>query len=325
MKAILGIAATLSMLMTGGGEAVAQASYPDRPVRILAGFAPGGPADLLARIVADKMSEAWGKPVLVENVTGSGGNVATDRVAKATPDGYTLLLATSGPIVVHSSLYQKLPFDPVKELAPISQICFTPNILAVNNDVPAKTPLELAALARAQPGKLTYASAGVGTTQHLSGELFKFMAGIDIQHVPYRGIAPALPDLLAGRTTMVFGNVSNLVPLVREGKVRGLAVTSVKRSAAVPDLPTMDEAGYPGFDSTAWFALMTTTGTPAPVIDQLHRETVRILALPDVRKRFEELGLEPIGNSPVQFAAAIKAEAPRWARLIKDAGIKPVE
>jgi tripartite-type tricarboxylate transporter receptor subunit TctC len=323
MKAI-GIVAALSALLTAG-NAFAQASYPDKPLRILVGFVAGGPADIVARVVGDKLTEAWGKPVVIENVTGSGGNMATERVAKTAPDGYTLLLGTSGPFVIHPSLYPKLPFDPVKDFAPITQLCFTANVLVVNNDVPAKSVAELAALARAQPGKLTFGSAGVGTTQHLSGELFKTMAGLEIQHVPYRGIAAVMPDLLGGRLTMVFSSPVSALPLAREGKVRPLAVTSLTRAPSSPDLPTMVEAGFPGFDATAWFGLLAPAGTPEPIIAKLHREAVRILALPDVRKRFDELGMVPMGTSPAQFAAAIASEAPLWAKVIKASGAKLVD
>ena len=308
MKTI-GIVAVLSALLTAG-NAFAEANYPDQPLRIVVGFVAGGPADVVARMVGDKLAEAWGKPVVIENVTGSGGNMATERVAKSAPDGYTLLLGTSGPFVIHPSLYPKLPFDPVKDFAPITQLCFTANVLVVNNDVPAKSVAELTALARAQPGTLTFGSAGVGTTQHLSGELFKTMAGLDIQHIPYRGIAAVMPDLLGGRLTMVFSSPVSALPLAREGKVRPLAVTSLARAPSSPDLPTMVEAGFPGFDATAWFALLAPAGTPGPIIAKLHREAVRILALPDVRKRFDELGMVPMGTSPAQFAAAIASEGP---------------
>ena len=323
MKAI-GIVAALSALLTAG-NAFAQAGYPDKPLRVLVGFVAGGPADVVARVVGDKLTEAWGKPVVIENVTGSGGNMATERVAKSAPDGYTLLLGTSGPFVIHPSLYPKLLFDPVKDFAPITQLCFTANVLVVNNDVPAKSVAELVALARAQPGKLTFGSAGVGTTQHLSGELFKTMAGLDIQHVPYRGIAAVMPDLLAGRLTMVFSSPVSALPLAREGKVRALAVTSPTRAPSSPDLPTMVEAGFPGFDATAWFALLAPAGTPESIIAKLHREAVRILALPDVRKRFDELGMVPMGTSPAQFAAAMASEAPLWAKVIKASGAKLVD
>jgi tripartite-type tricarboxylate transporter receptor subunit TctC len=314
----------LAILLLALAPAAAQ-TYPDRPIRLLVGFAAGGPADISARVLGDRLTEAWGQPVVIENITGAAGNIATERVAKAAPDGYTLLLAASATIVTNPSLYQKLAFDPVNDLMPISQICFTPNLLVVPSDLAVKSVKELVAYARAQPGTLTFGSAGVGTSQHLAGELFKTMAGIDIQHVPYRGITAVLPDLLAGRLTMAFGNISAVLPLVREGKLRALAVTSARRSASVPDLPTMIEEGFAGFDSTAWFALMAPAATPAPVIAKLHLEATRVLALPDVRKRFDELGMEVIGNTPAEFAAVIKVETPQWAKVIKAAGIKANE
>jgi tripartite-type tricarboxylate transporter receptor subunit TctC len=324
MKALYGIAAALSALLMAS-EAAAQTNYPDKQIRLLVGFAPAGPADIAARVLADRLSEAWGKPVVVENVTGAAGNVAADRVAKAAPDGYTLAIAASATIVTNVSLYDKLPFDPVKDFAPISQLVFTPNILAVNNDVPAKTVQELAALAKARPGELTFGSAGVGTSQHLAGELFKSMGGLNLQHVPYRGIAQVMPDLLGGRLTMVFGNISAVLPLARENKVRAMAVTSIRRSASASQLPTMAEQGFPGFDSTAWFGLMAPAATPAPIIAKLHAETVKILARPDVRKRFDELGMEVIGNTPAEFADVIKAEIPVWAKIIKASGAKATD
>jgi tripartite-type tricarboxylate transporter receptor subunit TctC len=314
----------LAILLLMMAPAAAQ-TYPDRPIRLLVGFAAGGPADISARVLGDRFTEAWGQPIVIENITGAAGNIATERVARAAPDGYTLLLAASATIVTNPSLYPKLTFDPVNDLTPISQVCFTPNLLVVASDLAVKNVKELVAYARAQPGSLTFGSAGVGTSQHLAGELFKTMAGIDIQHVPYRGIAAVLPDLVGGRLTMAFGNISAVLPLVRAGKLRALAVTSARRSASMPDLPTMIEEGFAGFDSTAWFALMAPAGTPAPVIAKLHAETARLLALPDVRKRFDELGMEVIGNTPAEFAAAIRLETPQWAKVIKEAGIKPGE
>jgi len=234
---------TMLALLFAVAPACAQ-TYPDRPIRLLVGFAAGGPADISARVLGDKFAESWGKPVIVENVTGAAGNVATDRVAKAAPDGYTLIAAASATIVTNPSLYQKMPFDPVKDLAPVSQICFTPNLLVVPSDLPVKSVGELIAYAKAQPGKLSFGSAGVGTSQHLAGELFKTMAGLDMQHVPYRGIAAVMPDLVGGRLTLAFANISAVLPLVREGKLRALAVTSRQRWAATPELPTMIERGF---------------------------------------------------------------------------------
>jgi tripartite-type tricarboxylate transporter receptor subunit TctC len=301
-------------------DAVAQTNYPAKPIRVLVGLAAGGPADTVARLVGDELSKGLGTPVLIENVTGAGGNLATDRVAKAAPDGYTLLLATPGPIIANPILYQKLPFDPIKDLAPISRLCSQPNFLVTHIDLPAQNVQGLVLLARSQPGKLTFASGGVGDTQHLAGELFKSMAVVDIRHVPYRSIATAVPDLLAGRVTMAFAGATVALPLAREGKLRALAVTSLTRSPAAPDLPTMAESGFPSFDITAWFGLMAPAGTPESIIDRLYRETVRVLALPGLRKKFDELGMATIGNSPAEFAAAIQAESPRWTKIIKDSG-----
>ena len=303
---------------------LAQLAYPEKSIRILVGFPPGGPPDVAARLLADRFAEAWGKPVLVENATGAGGNIAVDRAAKAAPDGYTLVMASSA-ITINPSLYEKMPYDPVRDLAPISLVVFTPSVLVVHNDVPAKNVKEFVALARAQPGKLTYGHAGVGTPSHLSAELFKSVAGVDIQAVPYRGIPSLLPDLLAGLITMTVPNMSVVLPLVREGKLRPFAVTSLKRSAATPDLPTMAESGYPGFEAVPWFGLVAPAGTPSAVVDKIYRETQRCLALPQVRKSLEALGLDVIGNTPAEFAAVIKAEIPQWAVVIKGAGIKAGE
>jgi tripartite-type tricarboxylate transporter receptor subunit TctC len=300
-------------------------SYPDRPIRLLVGFAPAGPADIAARVLGDKLAEAWGKPVIIENVTGAAGNVSAERAAKAPADGYTLLLGASSTIVSNLSLYEKIGFDPIKDFAPISQMVVTPNILALNNDVPAKSVAELVALAKARPNELTFGSAGVGTSQHLAGELFKVRAGIKLTHVPYRGIAQVMPDLLGGRLTMAFGNISGVLPLMREGKVRALAVTSLKRAPSAPDLPAMAELGFPGFDATVWFGLLAPAGTPTPIVAKLHAQTVKILAMPDVRKKFADLGMETIGNSPADFAKVIKTEIPLWAKVIKESGVKAAE
>ena len=310
-------------IFSTAGDADAQSGYPERAVKMVVGYPPAGPVDIIARVMSDRLAELWHQSVVVENVSGAGGNIAGDRVAKAAPDGYTLLVATNAQIAVNPSLYAKMTYDPAKDLMPITQAVYSPNILVVPNDVPAKTVPELVAYARSHTGeKLTFASAGVGTTQHLAGELFKAMAHIDIQHVPYRGAAPVITDLLGGRLTMYFGAISPLIPLVREGKVRALAVTSAKRFGASPDLPTMIEVGYPGFVSILSIGLMAPTGTSPVIIERIHRDTVKILALPDVRKKLSDIGMEVIGNSPAEFAAAIKAETPQWAKVIKDAGIK---
>jgi tripartite-type tricarboxylate transporter receptor subunit TctC len=319
MKAM--VTAALSLCLTAGGAA-AQASYPEQAIRILVGFTPGVAPDITGRILAERFTQAWGKSAVVDNVTGAGGNIATERVAKAPPDGYTLLMGGNASLIFSPSMYDKLAYDPVKDFAPISQVFIAANVLVVHNDVPANTLPELIALARAEPGKLTYAHAGAGTSQHLAAELLKSMTGIDIQPVAYRGTTALLPDLLAGRVTMSFANIVNVVPLIREGKLRAFAVTSLKRSAVAPDLPTMAESGYPGFEAVPWFGLMAPAGTPRAIIDKLHRETVAALAPPDVRRKLTELGLDVVGNSPAEFSAVIAREIPQWAKVIKGAGIK---
>ncbi len=308
-------------IFTTASAANAQSKYPDRPVHIILGYPPAGPVDIITRIMSDKLSQLWGQPAVVENVSGAAGNIGGDRVAKAAPDGYTLLMATNAQLAVNPSLYAKMTYDPAKDLAPISLAVYSPNILVVPNDVPVKSVAELVAYARANPGRLTVGSAGVGTTQHLAGELFKTMAKIDIQHVPYRGGAPVITDLLGGRLTMSFIAIAPAIPLVREGKVRALAVTSAQRFPAAPDLPTMVELGYPGFVSVLSIGLMAPAGTPSAIIEKLHQDAVKALAPPDVRKKLSNVGMEVIGNSPAEFAAAIQAETPQWAKVIKDAGI----
>jgi tripartite-type tricarboxylate transporter receptor subunit TctC len=310
------------LVLLAAQTASAQSGYPNRPVKIVVGFTPGTAPDLAARILADRFSEVWGSPFVVENVPGAGSNIATDHVAKAAADGYTLLMGGNSSLVINPSLYETLPFDPLKDFAPISQVFVAANVLAVPSELPIKTVAELVALAKANSGKLSYGHAGVGTSQHLAAELFKYMAHIDIAPVPYRGTTALMPDLLANRITMSFANISNVMPLARERKLRALAITSVKRSTLAPDLPTMAEAGYPGFEAVPWFGLLAPTGTPKSVLDKLYGETVKALALPEVRKRFDELGLEPIGNTPAEFSAIIRKEIPEWAKVIKDSAIK---
>jgi len=302
--------------------ASAQSTYPNRLVKILVGFTPGTSPDLAARILADRFAEAWGTPVVVENVLGAGSNIATDRAAKAAADGYTLLMGGNSALVINPSLYETLPFDALRDFAPISQVFIAANVLAVPPDVPVKSVAELVALAEAQPGKLSYAHSGVGTSQHLAAELFKYRAHLDIVPVAYRGTTALLPDLLAGRITMSFANISNVIPLAREGKLRALAITSIKRSALAPDLPTMAEIGFPGFEAVPWFGLLAPAGTPKDIVEKVHGETAKTLAMPEVRKRFDELGLESVGNTPAEFAAVIRRETSEWAKVIKDAGIK---
>jgi tripartite-type tricarboxylate transporter receptor subunit TctC len=297
-------------------------TYPTRPIRLLVGFAPGTGADIIARLVADKLSEVLGKPVIVENVTGAAGHLADDRVAKAEPDGHTLVMAANSAIVMGPAMFEKMTYDPIKDLAPITQVYRYPNVLCVHKSVHADNVQELVALARARPGTLTFGSTGTGTTQHLAGELLKSMAKIDMQHVPYRGGTGMVLDLIAGRIDMNFGATTILLPLAREGKIRALAVTSLQRYADAPDLPTIAEAGFPGFDVTVWFGLFTSAKTPPDVTSRLHRETARILMQPALRKRLQELGSEAVGNTPEEFSTLIKAETPIWTKLVRETGIK---
>src|ERR1700759_4071736 len=293
MKLAANLFAALIVLLAAQ-TASAQSSYPNRPVKILVGFTPGTAPDLAARILADRFAEVWGSPFVVENIPGAGSNIATAQAAKATAEGYTLLVGGNSSPVINPSLYDKLPFDPVKDFAPISQVFIAANVLAVPPESPVRTVAELVAFAKAEPGKLSYAHAGVGTSQHLAAELFKYMAQVDIAAVPYRGSTALMPDLLAGRVNMSFANIVNVLPLAREGKLRALAITSRKRSNLAPELPTMEESGFPGFEAVPWFGLLAPSGTPQEVIDKLHDETVKVMALPDVRKQFDDLGIDAV-------------------------------
>ncbi len=303
------------------GSPAAQTTYPEKPIRMIIGFPPGAQSDTVARLLGQKLADGWGMPIVIENVAGAAGNIGADRVAKAAADGYTLGMIAQGSLVINLSLY-KLAYDPVKDFAPVSQVTGQPNMLVVHNAMPAKSVKELVAMAKAQPGALTFASGGSGTGNHMAAELFKSAAGIDIQHIPYKGVIAAVPDLLGERVMMMFSPIANVLSLVREGRLRALAVTSLKRSSAAPELPTVAESGYPGFEATNWYGLLAPARTPAAIVRTLHLETVRTLALPELRAKFADLGLEVIGNSPAEFAAVIKSEIPRWAKVIKDAGIK---
>jgi len=322
MRAIIGLAISLFLATS---PASAQTHYPDQNVRILVGFPAGTAPDVGARIVADKLATLWGRGVIVENISGASGNIAADRAAKAAPDGYTLFMGGNSSLIMSVSLYDKLSFDPVKDFVPITQIFIAANLLVVHPDVPAKSIDELVALAKAKPGQLTYGHTGTGSSQHLANELFKYMTKTDIVPVAYRGSTAVLPDLLAGRINIAFLNVVNAAPLVKEGKLRAFAVSSRKRSVAAPDLPTMIEKGYPDFEAVPWFGFLAPTGTPQAVIDKVHQDTVTVLAMPDVRKRFEANGLDVVGGTSAEFAQVIKTEIPYWAKIIKEAGIKASE
>lgn len=299
---------------------VAQTGYPDRPVRIIVGFTAGSATDITARMFAQKLNAAWNVPVTVENIPGAGGSVGGDRVAKAAPDGTTLYWGANGAMTINPSLLPNPTFDTVRDLAPIARVLVMPSLLVVNNDVPAHSVAELFALAKARPGQLSYASPGVGTPQHIAGELLKSLASVDIVHVPYRGVA--LADVIGGRVTMTLQNMGAILPVVRDGKLRALAVTSSQRSPIIPELPTLAESGFPGFEAISWFGLLAPAHTAAPIIAKVHEEIVKIAAQTDMRERLAQLGLEVAVNSPDEFAAVINADIAKWAKVIKDANIK---
>jgi tripartite-type tricarboxylate transporter receptor subunit TctC len=318
---VFGRTLAFAALLALAGGADAQ-SYPVKPIRFIAPFAAGGALDTLTRTIAGRMQESWGQPVVVENRTGAGGNIGADIVAKAAPDGYTLVMGTIATHAINVSLYEKMPYDAVKDFAPVTIAASINNSLSLHPSVPAKNVQELVAYAKANPGKLTFGSAGSGTSQHLAGELFKTMAGVDMVHIPYKGGAPAMIDLLAGQISMTFGDIPTALPHIRAGKLRSLAVTAAKRSPLLPDVPTIAEQGLPGFDVSAWFGVFTTAGTPRPVVNQLNAEIVRILNLPDVREKLMGIGMEPVTNSPDEFAAFVKSEIAKWARVVKASGAK---
>jgi tripartite-type tricarboxylate transporter receptor subunit TctC len=319
MRAIVGLAFSLLLSLS---SAFAQTKYPEQNVHVLVGFPAGTAPDVAARILADKLAVVWGKGVIIENLTGASGNIAADRAAKAQPDGYTLFMGGNSSLIMSVSLYDKVPFDPVKDFIPITQIFVAANLFVVPPTAPFKSIADVVAYAKTHPGELTYGHTGTGSSQHLAGELFKYMTKTNIQAVAYRGSTAVLPDLLAGRINMGFTNVVNAAPLVKEGKLRAFAVSSRKRSVAAPDLPTMIEMGYPDFEAVPWFGFLAPTGTPQAIVDKVHRDTVAVLAMPDVRKRFADNGLDIIGGTPAEFADVIRKEIPYWAKIIKEAGIK---
>src|SRR5580765_2621307 len=296
------------VLAVASGLAMAQSGYPDKPIRILVGFSAGVAPDITSRLFGDKWNETWAKGVAVENVTGAGGNLAVAQLAKAAPDGYTLAMGGNAALVINPNLIDKLGYDPVKDFSYITQVFIVPNLVVVPPDVPAKDIKELIALAKAKPDYFVAGHAGIGTSQHLGGELFMAMTGVKFQQVPYRGTTQILPDLLGGRLNLFFGNISNVLPLVREGKLRAFAITSRKRSPEIPELPTMEELGFPGYEATAWFGLMGPAGLPQPIVDKLHAETTKVMAQTDVRKKLESLGLQLVGNAPAAVLQVVKNE-----------------
>jgi tripartite-type tricarboxylate transporter receptor subunit TctC len=321
MKLLRHLASTLLLACLPLAAAAQAGSFPDKPIRIVVPFPPGGATDAAARLVAVKMGEHWGQPVVVDNRAGAGGNVGSDLVAKAAPDGYTLVMGVTGSHAINTSLYSRMPYDPVADFIAISQVAVVPNVLVVHPSVPAKNLAELVALAKKEPGKLNYASLGNGTAAHLGMEMLKSEAGVDIAHVPYKGSAPAVSDLLAGQVQMMVDGLPSALPHVKAGKLRAIALTSLRRAPSLPDLPTIAET-YPGFYADAWSGLFAPKGTPQPVVDKLSAEVQRILKLPEVREKLTALGAEPVGSTQAEFTAHVKREIEKWAKVVKTSGAK---
>jgi tripartite-type tricarboxylate transporter receptor subunit TctC len=314
------LAATLTLVAWAAAGAD---GYPTRPVRFIVPFAPGGSTDTLARTLATKLADALGQQVVVDNRAGGNGNIGTDLVAHAAPDGYTILLGYIANLAIGPSLYAKLPYDPIKDFAPITLLAEAPNILVVHPSVPAKNFQEFIAYAKANPAKVNFASAAVASPGHLSGELLNLAAGIHMQHVPYKGSGQAVVDLVGGQVQAMVSGMSSVMPHIKAGRLRPLAVTGAKRSSAVPDVPTIAESGFPKFQSTAWYGVLAPAGTSSAIVTRLHDEIIRALKLPDVRERLEYVGFEIVGSTPAAFGDFIKTEIKKWAPVVKASGAKP--
>ncbi len=317
---IVALAASCGALAQPAAGGAVQ-NFPTRPVRIIVPFSPGSITDILARMLGEKVTESWRQQVVVENRAGAGSVVGSAIAAKATPDGYTLLMVSNGH-AINGSLYRNLPFDPIKDLSGVANVALVPQVLIVTPNLPAMTVKELLALAKSKPGTLNYASAGIGSTAHIAAELFKREAGIDIVHVPYKGLPEALTDTMAGRVQMYFLGVLVAQQYVQAGRIRALAVTTAKRSSGLPDVPTLDEAGLPGFAYDAWFGLLAPARTPRLIVHKFNQEVQRVLNLPDIKDRLSRTGAEPVFITPEQFDAVIKADAAKLGKLVKDAGIR---
>lgn len=317
-RAVLRIA-TLAALAPCWSSSRAQ-SFPTRPIRLVVTFPTGGAPDILARLFSERAQ--LGQPVLVDNRPGAGGNIGADAVAKSPPDGHMLVMGTVGTHSINGALYARMPYDMVRDFAPVSLIASTPNLLVVNNDLPVRTVPELIAYGKANPDKLSFGSPGIGTSIHVSGELFKTMTGVQMTHVPYKGRQMAIPDLVGGQIQLMFDNMPSALPMAREGKLRALAQTGAKRSPAAPDVPTVSEQGLPGFEAISWFALFAPAGTPRDVIARLNAEVRRVYRLPDVQERLKTLGLDAVLSSPEELAAYQAEEVRKWAKVVKDSGAR---
>lgn len=297
-------------------------TFPSKPIKMVVTFPPGGAPDILARIISEKINPAWAQSVIIENKPGAGGNIGAEAVARSPADGYTLVMGTVGTHSINGSLYAKMPYDMVKDFSPVTLVASTPNLLVVNNTVPARNVAELIALAKAKPSALMYGSPGIGTSVHVSGELFASMTGTKLTHVPYKGRAMAIPDLLGGQIQLMFDNMPSALPVVKEGKLRAIGVTSATRSPSAPDIPTLAEQGLDGFEATSWFAVFAPANTPKDVTAKMHSEIARIFKLPDVQLRLKTLGLDAILGGPDELAAYQRIEIAKWNKVVKDSGAK---
>lgn len=303
------------------GQAASQSSYPTQPIRLIVSFAAGGPTDVFARLVASKLEQTLGQPIIVENKAGGGSNIGSEFVAKAKPDGYTLLIGTVAN-ATNMGIYKNLGYDTVRDFAPITQIMSSPSILVVNNSLPVTTLAELVAYAKARPGQLNYASSGAGGMQHHAGELLKMRGGLDVLHIPYKGAAPALTDVIGGTVQMGFKTASGVMPAIQSGKVRPIAVAGNKRLAQLPDVPTMAEAGMPGVEADSWNGLFAPAGTPPAIIKQLSEATIAVLNTPEIKERFATISAVPVGSTPDEFSTYVRAEVAKWGQVAKEANVK---
>jgi len=315
--------AVLAAAMLAGSAALAQPAFPEKPVTLVVPFPPGAATDIIARTVADRLSAKWKQTVLVENRAGATGSIGSNYVARSTPDGYTLLVATTSSHTMGPNLFKKKQWDPVKDFAPVTLLAWAPNVLEVNPSVPARTVPELIELLKKNPGKYTFASSGTGSSIHLAGEMFKSLAGVDIVHVPYKGAAPAVADLLGGQVDIMFDTVALSLPHIKAGKLRPLAVTTRQRSSSLPDVPTMQEAGLPGYEMAAWIGLLAPAGTPPQVVDKINRDTREVLAMPEVKERLFSVGTDVATTSGAEFGQLIQQELPKYGQIMRDAGIQP--
>jgi tripartite-type tricarboxylate transporter receptor subunit TctC len=314
----------LFIVMMAGWLVATQPAYaqtwPNRPIRMVVPFPAAGTTDIVARAVAAEIGKSLGQQVIVDNRPGAGGNIGSDLVAKAAPDGYTIVMGTVGTHAINVTLYSKLPYDAVKDFAPVTLVASVPNVLEVNPSLPVNTVGELIAYAKANPGKLNFASSGNGTSIHLSGELFKSMTGIQMLHIPYKGSAPAITDLIAGQANLMFDNLPSSIGHIKGGQLRAIAVTTLTRSPALPDVPTINESGVPGYEASSWFGVLAPAGTPKEIVGRLHDEIVKALKTPALRKNLQNQGAEPVGDTPEEFAAHIQSEIAKWAKVVKQSG-----